>query len=49
MTAFDMIADMVGDKRLEPIVTALFLLDTKLTFVLLLSHSHTSQIQLMLD
>lgn len=45
---FDMIADMIGNKKI-PIVAALFILDRKLILICLLSPNHTLQPQLMLD
>ena len=45
----DMIADMISNKNLYPIVTELFIRGTKLIFRLSLLHNHTLKFQKMLD
>ena len=45
----DMIADMINNKRINPIVTDLFVRGKKLNNSILLLHNHTLKYQRMLD
>ena len=45
----DMIADMLSNKKLNPIVTELFIRKTKLNIFLLLSHNLILLLQKILD
>ena len=45
----DMIADMINNKKLNSIVTELFIRGRKLNFLLSLLHNHTLKFQKMLD
>ena len=45
----DMIADMISNNKLNPIVTELFIRGRKLIFLLSLLHNHILKYQKMLD